>query len=116
MARAHVAHLRILPRYGLARRKRGLDVARVAALAAVLEPRATARHVGVDDRDLVVDTRVRRARGAKAAGLRAREHLDQRFQRARECLNLPLAAQGWRALRIGAVHDPELVGCATHQL
>src|SRR6185295_9169131 len=43
--RSHVAHLRVLPRYGLARPKRGLDLTRVAALAAVLEPRTAARHV-----------------------------------------------------------------------
>src|SRR5215510_8117735 len=86
------------------------------ALAAVLEPRTAARHVRVDDRDLVVDTVVRRARGAKTAGRRAREHLDQRFQRARERLNLPLAAYGWRTMRIGAVRDPDLIGRATQQL
>src|SRR5262249_35140384 len=106
-AGSRVAHLRVLPGYGLARRKRGLDVARMAALAAVLEPRTAARHVRVDDRDLVVDTVVGRARDAKTAGRRAREHLDQRFQRARERLNLTLAAYGWRTMRIGAVRDPE---------
>src|SRR5262249_61065357 len=88
----------------------------MAALAAVLEPRTAARHVRVDDRDLVVDTVVRRARGAKTAGRRAREHLDQRFQRARERLNLPLAAHGWQTGRVGAVRDPELVGPATQPL
>jgi hypothetical protein len=43
-------------RHGLARRKGGLDVAGVAALPAILEPRAAARHVRVDRDDLVVDT------------------------------------------------------------
>jgi hypothetical protein len=79
-------------RYRLTCRKRRLDVPGVAALPAVLESRAAARHIRVDDHDVIVDTLVRRARDAKAALRRAREHLDQRFQGADERMNLSLAA------------------------
>ena len=42
--------------------ERCLDVARMTALSAVLEPRAVAHDVGAVDRDLVLDARVRRTR------------------------------------------------------
>src|SRR5262245_48116015 len=48
-----VAHLHVPRRDRSARRQRSLDVARMAALPAILEARAAARHVRVDDDDVV---------------------------------------------------------------
>ena len=82
----------------------------MAALPAILEPRAAARHVSVDDHNLVVDTLVRRARDAKAARRRTGEHLDEPLECARERLHFALAADGCRMTGIVAVHAAKLVG------
>ena len=92
---------------GLARRERGLDVARVAALAAVLEARTAAGHVGVDGDDLVLDALCATCSRCGSGGPTGPKHLDQPFQRARERLDFPLAAHRCRAAsRVGAVRSP----------
>ena len=91
------------------RRERGLHIARMAALAPILEARAAARHIGAVRRDEIVDAGLRRARDAVAVHRRPGEHARERLQCAPQRVDV-LWASRWSALSRARFVGPQLVG------